>query len=876
MHEDSIDLRIDDKKCRKIFKYLCKYLELDICENNLLNILKGINFNIYTIDTTLKSLDKLIKENITYKQRIYNLVYYNIISDKNMNVFLLYVSLLFDDFSDMYFDIRDDGYFHVRLLGLFINLDKAELVLYINKVLNEEFISHSLFYFLIDFLHNFIDFQFIVQYLSSILYRYNKNFYNTTISDHLSEIIYRIFKINYLFDDVWLEYRYLFIENKEVILIILEYLSNYIYFMDRSKINYDKFDFNLGIIYNLLQYLCNTKLTIKDYETCLYLYINIIIRYRDCKKSILCNIESSIRCLLSPILRNYGHEKISNISSITISYLNKENYIDHLYSISKKSFISSSDIMHVLTLIYSESDSMKEYIINFVDRFDIDFFKSYSYKELNTIISYLITVVNCIIENSLDISGLNNVIELILTYSNEELYDLNYKLLRNIIMRCCPEVNLSFEGVSFYSRIKNFNKILQDKLDREYLYARYIFVDKSSECNEEKQNIVDYISEYFRSIPEDRYRFRDRYYKYLINTKYFDLYKFEILEYFKKIDYDELLNECNFLIYNSTDEQAFKLGIVLSLNFCECIYEDVYKKSIRVLSWGDIFYEIYIRYKILYNESINHKSYNFLIRFKFRQNYAYRHFKNLRDRNKIIVKDIQYIMNNYVYKLNSNIFIYSILFSDYDFDKHDSINILTLKLKVLIKLIKGELSYKILEDRNLYNKLRFYLRLYCRRFISFTQFKVLDELRQAIKISTYDNQEIINKGIETEYNNKDNKLVYDMNSIYITRWIDEIMNSDLANNYFKSMFYSEDIGFIIEIMDNEDSFYNRELNLFYNYIRNYNIYALNEIYQVSVTNCVIAKTFIRILSYYPEVLLFTLNNNETLIVYKKIVDIIRY
>lgn len=842
-------------------------------KQNLLNILDNVDFDIRKIDILLKNLDELVRFNIPYKQRLYDLIYSRLVIEDKENNLLLCISLLFDDFLDIYSQLGDYKNFHIKLVGLFNNLDISSFTSLLNEFLYKNiFIDYDNFYFILEFLSEFIEFNYMLVFLDSILFCYNDFFYNVYDSSDLSDSIYRKFKIAYLFDDAWENNRYLIDSNKKIVISILEFLMRYIKFIYQNKVSNKQLEVNLDIACKLFNYLYDEMLDIGDYEKLIYLYNYIVIDCYDIYISSIYKLKDRLKYILHPILNAYSIDEFNIICRITIAYINGKDYVKLLYDIGKYEDVTYDDIIHILKLIYSEKKLRKTSIINFVHRFDSYILNSFNCNELCSIISYISFIINCIVEDDSDISDLHSVVDFILKNSDYHLYKLNYKLLKKIIGIHCVELGLPFEGMPFYFKVKNSTNIIYDKIDEEYIYARYAYINSNEECEIEKTTIINYMEKYFLSQPQGKRDLRKKYYGYLINTKYLDIYKFELVNHFKYLNDGQLRDECDFLIYNSTSEQSFKLGITLSTIFDKCIYMDAYICALSVLTWGDIFYEIYNKYGVLYSESIHHQSYNFHVKFNFRMKYRDVYFCDIYMRNKLLTEDLYSVINSYTCNLNSRIFIYDILFSNHYVEKNDSINLLTLKLKTLIEIIKSGSENQILKDKILYSKLKFYLGVYTVKFVSFTQFNVLNEMKNVIISHFSDLNKLENKEIEDGY--RAIHLKRNICENETVKFINDIMNGDLSKEYFDNIFNNGDIELVIDIINNESELYDERLILFRSYIHENTLDVLFKIYKMSTKNSYIGKMFIGILNYYPDAMISILNKQEHLSVFKKMMEVI--
>lgn len=866
--------KVNMKVYKKIYKYVYKFLNNELSKLNLQNIIENFEINIITQDYLIYNLHNLIKSNIRYKQRLHRFISDNINNYKISNSFVVYLSLLYDDFLDCYHDnVVNDNNPYISLCGIFLNYSEGEFIHYIRNLLKDNIINNSIFSFLIEFLNKFVNFKNIHLYIPLFIDYYMDNL--SSEEDDETEIltnIYNNLRIRNLNNNSSYFYKEI-IKDKSTIGCVLKFLVKYIDCKFKGDYGKDQeFIDNLNLMYNLLKDLNNDKLNIYEYKIMINIYMNIVIKFSS-DINIMKKIDGILKYMITSISeKTILYNNFTVAENVTIKYLCGDNYIEELSTDDYKS-INYDILIYVLRIINSDNeDIIIRRVTLFVEKFKNYIIDKLKQNEIDNIVHYLTHIVNVMLKKDyVYYNKLYLVTNFILSNSRNNFYKLNYRLCKNIIGKSDSRYNLSFEGDSFYNKLISGNPCKYVDVRNEYIYGSNILLVKKDEILQEKIFLVNYFKDYLNSNIKDRAFYRNRYYSYLCKAKYFDLYKFDILDEFKDLNNTNILNkidsECEFLIYNSPHEVGIKLGVILSLLFSYDKYMCVYSDIILKVHWGDIFYYVSNKYDILHNECLEHFSYVFKIKFMLMSKYKDRIFKNINFRNDSIYEEILTLINQTKSNLDLGVFIYLIVFSNYKCDLSDSVNMLTLKIKTLINIFKL-IDIEYLDyDKEFYNKLKFYLKLYCKEFLSFTQFKILDELRSIIEDKLYKNYKIGIKDIDSyEKENTNNDKYSDL-----MKYIDSILYDNLSNDYFDKVIQIENVNLILDLIDNEPKLYSPYLKCIKNYILHNDKHNLEEIYTYGLINKEIIRVFLKILLSYPRILSYILNDKDQLVIYKRMV-----
>lgn len=867
------------------------YLDEDITEKDFVEFLDNTNFCIFELDHLLKNINDIIEKNIPYKQKLNKFLnnYIDEDSKENRKVYVKALSLLFDDFLDLYNeDIFDYENFYISIFGIFINLSQEKFMEFINDVIKYNSLTFDDFYFLINFLKDFVEFKYLDKYTKNFII-YCKD-YLDIIDDsieHISILMFLTFKLNKTLMDVsknidankWKE-------DKELIISTLKLLSNYcgeynLIFIDKITEDDKKFLENRDIIYTFLKYLIAFPINEDDSSVILEIYSRLIFDYNEYES--IRKVTEVVKYLISPILKyttqtgkilSKNTQEVINV--LSCCFLLKINYVKLIEENYKLYGFNKEIVIYILKLIYSEEMENKQlYINDFIKLFRENIIDEFNYGD-ESLFTYILWIANDIVKNGK--INIYNVFDLLCKNEricNEQIYILT----RNILFSLNIDEFYAFEGNSFYLNIKDKkNYIFRDRIDREYFYAKYLaFKEINFKITNEKNDIIDKLKKYFNeSTPKNR----DLYYKALINNKYFDVYKFELIKEFEceNICFTKLKKECDFLIYNSPNSEGFKLGLLFSCLFEENYYLDVYNNSLFKMDCGDIYRYINIKFECFNEEDVlmHYKSYNFLIKWIMYKNIT-NNFDALPNRS-----EIKQILDECFEKSDLDIdlfyYIYQIIFCDDEEElyKINDINILTLKIKTILNLIEEDLCNVIIEDSYIYEMFNKYFEIYTKTFISLTQFEVLDDIYNTLEkkfIKT--NKDITYK--EIEFNIIENSCKeenFENSYTYIMKKINKTFKTDEAQSYYENIFLSENINLIIEIISNEKVFYNDTVELFYKYVNNTDEkhIILQKIYKKTIQNVFVAKVFIKLLSYYPSILQETIKNIKTRETYIKIIN----
>ena len=199
----------------------------------------------------------------------------------------------------------------------------------------------------------------------------------------------------------------------------------------------------------------------------------------------------------------------------------------------------------------------------------------------------------------------------------------------------------------------------------------------------------------------------------------------------------------------------------------------------------------------------------------------------------------------------------------------------TLKLKTIMKLLKEDNNKIIENDVLVYEIFNKCFEVYTKSFVSLTQFEVLEEIYNLFenKFVKLNGNEIEHKDIELNHEVDINKKFnFKMRYSEILKKINKIFKSSEADEYYENIFISQNIDLIISILSNETKFYNESMNLFYEYVNENSLNALCKIYKKSIENIFVARVFIKLLSFYPNVIISTLKDSKKLDLYVKILE----
>lgn len=881
---------LNDNNYLKYYNKICDYLNLYIDENDLIAFINCNKFPIIKAELMIYNLNNLIEKNVEYKQRLHKFISNNIrLFSKNIVVSIL--ALLFDDFLNYYKScILSGNNFYISLFGMYISLEDNEFLQLISSILEDVILDENEFYFLLLFLSDAVDFTSYNKYIKNFIdyYSFHKEL-GLQKTNYLSIVIYEIFRIDSFFSYMWEDRKENLIKNKEFLLNLLNLLISYHleckcdFLIKQDNENIETY---FELIYKLLISLFEFEVDDFEYKILLDICEYIILDDLDFESNSIKKIRDVVSCILKPY---YDKLEICSKEELNISDYNKkvillwlfqEDYIYVLDEVIKFNLVKYEFVIIILKLIFGDMlDNRVRYLLKFNETLllNIDLFSD---EEIKEIVNYMLWILKDILKY--DNNG--NLLSILLTvfkystFSDDSIYELI-----NIIfdIKSMISNSLIFDGKSFYNNLLENSSVIYCRLDREYAYAKNIFTRYNSKILDERDRLIFYLKSYLSCSNRENREKRITYYSYLLTLKYFDLYKFEIKSYFEPIKYryNKLKSEISFLIYDAIHEEGFKLGIILSLLFKSDEYIDVYKSVVNKVSWGDIFYGIYQIYGdeiVELSDLMNHSCYIFRIKFKLISIYGSTRFKSLNKRNAVIREKIFEDLNAFTGKLNSYVFIYSIIFSDYYSDKTSSINILTLNLKTILKLINEDLNDDIIFDSYIYYKFRFYISLYCNKIISYTQIQTLDHIIKTLRNKFFDiNKGIVVKEIENDIGYKNLISGKNIKSEYndILYFLDKVINGVKTSDYYDEIFYSENIELITSILNSEKKFYNKEMELFYSYIETINFFILDKIYLCSLNKPIIAKVFIKVLNNYPIVLYKTLNDNNKFYIYKKIVEI---
>lgn len=879
------------------------YLSGDMDEETFTKFVENSKFCMYELDHLIKNIDNLLEGNIQYKQKLNKFIENNIDSkDVNNKVITAKaLSLLFDDFIDSYsYDIFDYECFYLSIFGVFINLDDEGFMEFISENLKINSVNYDDFYFLISFIKELVDYTYVSKYSREFII-YSEDFLDVIddTTEHISLLMFLTFRIGKMLQEICDNpEENIYLKDKKFILVVLKLFSIYCneynaIFIDQIDEKNKKFLENTNIIYILLKALTEFPITKGDCVIILNVYSKLIfdyVEYASMKK-----ITNIVKYLVSPVLKEEdlrqefdertiidGEQEIINILSycFIMEYDYVEKFIDKYVSFDYE--FDNQICFYILKLILTENiENKTKYFSNFIDGYYVRLLEGLNSKE-ESLFNYLLWITNDIIKHNINFRGMSKIYPL-LVRSNKIGNDRLYEFTKNVVNQLEGDYVYSFEGKSFYKKVLESEKsFYQFRIDREYLYAKYLFVGKfTKEIEDEKKQFLDLFLEYVMN--NNSLVNRENYYNCLLKNKYFDIYKFEVLEKLNqyRIDEELLKKECDFLIYNSPHEEGFKFGIILSLNFDTCYYAEVYENIVEKVNWGDIFYVINYKFKLKstdFKEKI-HDSFTFMIKYEmFQFNFLntihlnpniYNETYNKKDI--IISKIINSYFSEFSNKLNSYDLTYLIISYYYFENEVSDIDILTLYLKTIVKLINEDENLSILNDNYIYKIFMKYFEVYTKYFISFTQFEVLEEIYTAFE-NKYKYIDICNKEIESISDDTENQDNFKNKSSDILKNINTKLKSSEADEYYEHIFESENIELLLKILANETKFYNETMKLFYEYLQHGNISTIESIYRKSSENIFVARIFIKILAFNPRILLNTLTDFKKNRIYLKILN----
>lgn len=870
-----------------------EYLNDEINEKDFLEFLDNSKFCVFELDNLLKETHDIIGENIGYKQKINKLVVENIEQDSlnNRAISIKSISILFDDFVDIYNDnIFDYEGFYISVFGIFVNFSQEKFMEFINDIIKYNSLTFDDFYFLINFLRDIVEFKHLKNYTKEfILYCEDYLDVEDDSAEHISILMFLAFKLNRTIieimkspeNDFWMK-------DKEFILATLKLFSNYCreynsVFIEQIDDKNEKFIENRDIVYGLLKYLTKIPVNDMDCEVILDIYSRLMFDYIE--YSSVEKVTSIVKYLVSPIFKFDHMEEIMLLNNIdriinTLSFcfVSKINYVDLFRKRYEEYGFDLAVCTYLLRLILSEDIYNKKKYISIL--LNIPGIIS-NFKNGNDLIyTYLVWISKDLLHDREYRYELSLILEILRTSIDSTKFSQMYQLVRNIISNLNSPITYAFEGESFYKKILEGEKeIYKDSLVTEYFYAKNVFLfTRNSDIENEKIKLIDKLKEYFL-FPNSKNR--NAYYEFLINTKYFEIYKFEIIDSLSRenINSEILKIECDFLIYDSPHINSFKLGLVLSIVVENENYIEVYKNTLFKMTCGDIFRELNYKFRFVDEEYIlsSHKSYTFIIKWSMYRDllYSNEEISEINNRINNIRNMIFRCINNYDKKLDSYCFLYIIIFADHSDSKdiYNGVNITTLKLRTIMELVEEDRSGEILDDEYIYLIFEKGIKDYVKSFISLTQFEVLDEIYTIIeKKFVRIDKNIQHKEIENNESSLDDLNLMCFKNKYreILKYINKVLKSSEANEYYENIFINQDLTTLVSILNNERRFYNETVELFHIYINTLDFLSLNEICKKSSKNSFIAKIFVKLLSEYPNVIKETLEEPEKLELYKEI------
>lgn len=862
------------------------FLSGKISSDELINFFEDSNFCVFELDHLIKNVNNLIEKDILYKQKLNKFVTENIDVESlnNTDICIKALSLLFDDFIDTYNEnIFDYESFYIPFLGIYLSLSQEKFMEFIMGILKENSLIAYDFYFMVNFLRDFVDFKYLNKYVKEFIL-YSQEYIDSS-DDSIESIpilMFVTFKINKIMVNLTKGYDFSFFnKDKALVLATLKLFTRYfkeynLLFIDKIDEENKNFVDNKEVVYMLLKHLTNFPINDEDCKTILMSYGDLMfdyLKYEGIKK-----ITDVVKYLVSPVMKNYKINEIVNsngeddvINTLTFCFLIDGDYVA-LYIDRCRNFGFNKQIgLHVLKLILIEEQGeiKKEFLIRFVRSFNRNIIEDFNYGDEN-LFNYILWITNDVIVCTTNVQGMNIVLNLL--RKKTKLVNLPmYNLVNNLLEKFDYKPSYFFEGKSFYNHLVNTeDKVFYNRMDKEYFYAKHIlFQEHNEEILIEKQMILNFLKIYFEDI---NYLNKNNYYKFLIESVYFDIYKFEVLDFILSLNIEEsiLKDECDFLIYKSPHEQGVMLGILFSLALKNNYYDEDYKKIFSKVTWGDIFSKLYEKFKIKeLSSNLNHKSFIFKLKYELESLYGSKKIFDGEETNlhELILKKIN------DFNGNANLFYYLYIFVFSDVNETD-VNVNTIKLKTSIELIKNDFDNKIICDKHFYDLFMSCFEIYIKSFISFTQFEILEDIYVALE-NKFLNFRSDLQFKEIEFNNEiEDKTNRNLKSNYanILKKINKAMKSPQADEYYDNLFISENLDLISVILNNENKFYNETISLFHSYLNGSSLLVLEDIYKKCNKNIFIAKVFIKLMANYPEVLLNTLKDVDKFNIYIKILE----
>lgn len=866
------------------------FLNGDISSEDLIKFFDSSNFCIFELDHLIKNINDFIEKDILYKQKLNRFVAdnINIESSNNVDISVKALSLLFDDFFDIYNEnIFDYESFYIPFLGIFRCFSQQKFMEFVAEILKGNSLISYDFYFMVKFLKEFIEFKYLNKYVKEFIV-YSQEYIDENDDDieYMPILMFVTFKINKILSNMIKNNDFNFWNgDKKLILATLKLFTKYfkehnILFIDKIDQDNKSFIDNNKIAYMILKYLTNFPINYEDCKIILISYLDLIFDYIEYEE--INKITEVVKYLVSPVMGDYELDHGINsddinevIMTLTFCFLTGEEYIYLFISRCKNFGFNKKIAFYVLKLILLEDvENKKKFLITFVEKFGKNILEDFNYGD-EALFNYILWITNDLVNKTEKFEGLSKVVNFLSKRSkfrNSQMYNL----LLNIFDKFKCEKCYIYEGKSFYEYLINTEEnIVYNRLDREYFYIKYRLIkDDNKKIFSEKESLMNSIENYFNCI---NYENRNNYYEILINADYFDIYKFELLDFIVNLNIDEskIKNECDFLIFNSPHEEGVKFGILLSLALDKNYYSKEYSNIFPKVIWGDIFFELYKKFQIdEFSPGFEHDSFNFLVNYELNKNKDFLNnaLDNFEDRYLKLKGLIFGKLNVFDKKLNVFSYIYILIFSSkYETD----VNTNTIKLKTIYDLLENDFSNEIIVDEYIYEIFIECFKIYTKSFISLTQFEILESIYKMLEYKFLNiKSDLSFKDIEL-----DNSTLKDVSTknfkcqfAEILKDINKIMKSPQADEYYDNLFVSEDLDVIIEILNNEKKIYNETLSLFQDYINGGNLTVLQAIYKKCNKNMFVAKVFIKIMAIYPEILLNTLKDINRYDLYLKILE----
>ncbi len=865
-----------------------KYLNEEIDEYKFLRFLDDTKFCIFELEHLLKHIDNAIRADINYKQKLNEVLHSNIQinSSSNRNIALKSISILFDDFMDVYnIDIFNYDEFYISVFGIFVNLCQDKFVKFIVDVIGRSRVTSDGFYFIIKFLRDMIDFKHLIKYVKEfVIYSQEYLENDKSYTEHISVLMVLVFRL----DQTLLEIvNNLQIKDKDFVFATLKLFGSYCkeyntLFIEQIDDKNKKFIENLDVIYALLTYLTDVIINEEECNIILNVYYQIVSDYSE--YDIIKKVTGIIKYLVSPIFEP-EHVKqmvLSNnfnkiISSLSFCFISKINYVDLFLHRCRKYGFNLEICTYILRLILNEDiDNKKRYLSYFLSIPNILIDLKLG-NDNDLVYTYLIRIANDLMIHGNSADELSKIVEFLRVDLNRSCYYQFYQLIRRIIIDIDSYDTYIFEGKSFYESVIHGEKsVCNESLIREYFFARYMATsDSDSAIENEKKQLSRSIRSYFGSNMDPSYR--NNYYKILLTGKYFDIYKFDLLNEIKEFNVSKVLleQECDFLIYNSPHMEGMKLGLLFSIELNTSDYNEVYRCSVLKLTCGDIFQKLNDIYNFVDEDYVllSHESYIFVAKWTINKLHTQ---ENTFNNSTGDIRNIVFrCVDEYDKGLNLYWFVYILVFSDYsdEDDVYNNVNVMTLKLRVIIELIREDRDGEILNDQYIYVIFKKCMESYVKSFVSFTQFEILDEIYSLLgnKFLIFD-KKIEYKEIEFDENESMilNNECFKNKYKDILKHINKTLKGSNADEYYDSIFANQDLNTLVNILSNEKKFYNVIVELFYKYINAVDTSSLRQILSKSIKNPFVAKVFVKLLAEYPDVMKKTIEDGKKLEMYKVI------